>query len=145
MSTTIKSYLYDNKILVQVLDSDPNLKTRHRIVYSRTLKVFKDIDNLVTIDFRNNDQKPAAIAGKTITFMITEPGSNVAIWSSNVTVSNVTLATGSITLDQANVANLTLSRYNYTITHTSGNLTLPAYTDDNWGAVGQIEVITNVF
>jgi hypothetical protein len=145
MSSTIKSYLYDNKILVQVLDDDPTIKTRYRVVYSKTLKVYKDIDNQITVEFKNNDQKAANLTSRTFTLNVTDPGSNVAIWSSGITVANATLAIGTVTLDTANVANLTLQRYNYTISYTYGNLTLPTYTDDNWGASGQMEVISNVY
>ncbi len=141
----ISSYLYDNRIQVQLLDEDPSLKTRNRIVYARTVKVYDNIDNVITINFRNSDQKPANIVGKTFTFSVTSAEGNAAVWSTNVTVSNVTTAIGSVTLDQANVANLTHEFYNYTISYNSGNLTLPAYTDDNWGAAGQLQILHNVY
>lgn len=127
------------------MDEDPLLKTRNRIVYSRTVKVYQDIDNVITIQFKNSDQKAANISNKSFTFSVTDNVSNTAIWTSNVTISNATTSIGSVILDQANVANLTQEFYNYTISYTSGNLTLPAYTDDNWGAAGQLQVITNVF
>ena len=141
----ISSYLYDNRIQVQLLDEDPSLKTRNRIVYARTVKVYDNIDNVITINFRNSDQKPANIVGKTFTFSVTSAEGNAAVWSSPVTISNVTTATGSVTLNQANVANLTQEFYNYTISYNSGNLTLPAYTDDNWGAAGQLQVLHNIY
>lgn len=140
---TINSYIYPNTIDVQVID--PPSLTRNKIVYSRTLKVFKNADNLINIQFKNDDQKPANLAAKAFTFSITSDTSNVAIWSSNVTISNVTTAIGSVTIDRANVALLKEAMYNYTVSYTSGNLKLPAYTDDNWGAVGQLQVISSIF
>ena len=131
----ITSYLYENIIEVQVLDDDPTIKTRNRIVYSRPVKVYKNIDNIITIQFRNNDQKPANVVSRSFTFALTD---------GNVTTTSV----GTVTLDQANVANLTQEYYNYTVSYTGtavGNLTLPAYTDDNWGAAGQMQVISNVY
>jgi hypothetical protein len=142
----ITSYLYENIIEVQVLDDDPTIKTRNRIVYSRPVKVYKNIDNIITIQFRNNDQKPANVVSRSFTFALTD--SNVTVWSTTANISNVTTAVGTVTLDQANVANLTQEYYNYTVSYTGtavGNLTLPAYTDDNWGAVGQMQVISNVY
>lgn len=141
----ISSYLYDNKIQVLLLDQDVTLTTRNRIVYSRTVKVYDNIDNVITIAFRNSDQKSANIVGKTFTFSLTANEGNTSIWSTNVTIANVTTAIGTIVIDQANIANLTQEYYNYTISYNSGNLTLPAYTDDNWGAAGQLQVISNVY
>lgn len=139
----ITSYLYPNTIEVQVID--PYTKTRNRIVYSRPLKVFKNVDNEITIQFRNDDQKPANLVNKSFAFSITSDISNVAIWTSNVTISNANASIGTVNIDQANVANLTASLYNYSVSYISGNLKLPAYTDDNWGAVGQLEVISSIF
>ena len=103
------------------------------------------MDNVITISFKNSDQKAANIAGKSFTFSVTTADGNAAVWSSNVTVSNATAAIGSVTLDQANIANFTDELYNYTISYTQGNLTLPAYTDDNWGAAGQLQVLHNIY
>lgn len=142
----ITSYLYENIIEVQVLDDDPTIKTRNRIVYSRPVKVYKNIDNIITIQFRNNDQKPANITSRDFTFALTD--GNVTVWSTTANITSITTSIGMVTLDQANVANLTQEYYNYTVSYTGtavGNLTLPAYTDDNWGAAGQMQVISNVY
>lgn len=144
--TAITSYLYDNKIIVQILDDDPSIKTRNRIVYSRPIKVYTNIDNIITLQFRNNDQKPANVVGKTFTLSLTANVGNTAIWSTVANISNITTATGTVVLDQANVANLTQEYYNYTVKYTgNGNLILPTYVDDNWGAAGQLQVISSVF
>lgn len=143
--SVITSYLYDNKITVQILDDDPTIKTRNRIVYSRPVKVYQGVDNVITLQFKNNDQKAANIAGKTFTFSLTANVGNTAVWSTTATISNVSTAIGSVTIDQANVANLTQEYYNYTVTYNSGGLTLPTYVDDNWGAAGQLQVISSVF
>lgn len=141
----ISSYLYDNRITVLLLDEDATLKTRYRIVYSRTVKAYDNVDNVITINFKNSDQKAANIAGKTFTFNLTANVGNTAVWSTPVTISNATTAVGTVTLDQANIANLTQEYYNYTVSYTYGNLTLPAYVDDNWGAAGQLQIIKHLF
>jgi len=141
----ISSYLYDNRIQVLLLDEDPSLPTRNRIVYARTVKVYDNVDNVITISFRNSDQKAANVSGKAFTFSVTSADGNAAVWSSPVTISNVSAAIGSVTLDQANIANFADEMYNYTISYTTGNLTLPAYTDDNWGAAGQLQVLHNIY
>lgn len=141
----ISSYLYDNRISVLLLDEDPALKTRYRIVYSRTVKVHDGVDNVVTIMFKNSDQKAANISGKTFTFNLTANIGNTNVWSTPVTISNAATATGTIIVDQANIANLTQEYYTYSISYTYGNLTLPSYVDDNWGAAGQFQIIKGAF
>lgn len=141
----ISSYLYDNRISVLLLDEDPALKTRYRNVYSRTVKAHSGVDNVITIVFKNSDQKSANIAGKSFTFKLSANIGNTAVWSSPVTISNATLAVGTVTIDQANIANLTQEFYTYSISYTQGNLTLPAYVDDNWGGAGQFQIINGAF
>jgi len=143
--TSFNSYLYSNKVDVQVLDDDPTIKTRNRKVYTRPIKVYKGVDNVITLNFKNNDQKPADIAGLSFTFSIKSDDATTAnVWYSTATISNVSAAIGSVTLDTANVANLTQEYYNYTITYNSGNLKLPTYVDDNFGASGQLHVVSSV-
>lgn len=114
-------------------------------MYSRIVKVYDNVDNLINISFRNSDQKSANIQGKSFTFSLTASPGNTAVWSTVVTISNISTAVGSIIIDQANIANLDQEFYNYTISYNSGNLTLPAYVDDNWGAAGQLQVLKNIF
>lgn len=144
--TSFNSYLYTNKIQVQVLDDDPTIKTRNRKVYTRPIKVYKGVDNVITLNFKNNDQKPANISGLTFTFAIkANVDVSANVWYTTATISNVSTAVGTVTLDTANIANLTQDYYNYTITYTgTGNLTLPTYVDDNFGAAGQLHVVSNV-
>jgi len=90
--TTITSYLYDNKVIVQILDDDPEIKTRNRIVYSRPIKVYQGVDNVITLQFRNNDQKAANIAGKSFALTLTAAQGEAAVWTGNVTIGNVVTA-----------------------------------------------------
>jgi hypothetical protein len=143
--TTITSYLYDNKVIVQILDDDPEIKTRNRIVYSRPIKVYQGVDNVITLQFRNNDQKAANIAGKSFALTLTAAQGEAAVWTGNVTIGNVVTAVGTVVLDKSSVDNLSQEYYNYTVSYTDGDLTLPAYVDDNWGAAGQLQVIKNLY
>jgi hypothetical protein len=143
--TSFNSYLYDNKIEVQILDDDPTIKTRNRKVYTRPIKVYKGVDNVITLNFKNNDQKPATITGLDFTFAIkANVGTTGNVWYTTATISNVSAAIGQITIDSANIANLTQEYYNYTITYNSGALKLPTYVDDNFGAQGQLHVISSI-
>ena len=147
-SGTITSYLYNQNIDVLISDEDPNLKTRNRVLYTNTIKVYQGVDNLITVRLRNNDQRPADITGMEFTMSLSGDIGNVAIQQFPITISNAVSAVGSVVMPQANVANLTQEWYYFTIKYNSplnGNITLPAYVDDNFGAVGKIQVISNVY
>jgi hypothetical protein len=52
---------------------------------------------------------------------------------------------GTVVLDKSSVDNLSQEYYNYTVSYNDGDLKLPAYVDDNWGAAGQLQVIKNLY
>ena len=56
----VNSYLYDNTVNV-LYDIDPSVEQRNRVVYTRTLNIYKGIDNLLKIKVLNNDQKPVNV------------------------------------------------------------------------------------
>ena len=55
----LSRYLVSNKTDV-VLDGSGNL-TEYRKVYQRKLKIAKGIDNIITFEVKNHDQKPVSI------------------------------------------------------------------------------------
>lgn len=54
-------YLANNK--VTIIANLDGLVTEYRPVYSRTLQVYKGIDNLLHFEAKNHDQKPISLAG----------------------------------------------------------------------------------
>ena len=62
-------YLYDNNVTVYFSPETGGFTTnRSSKVYDRKLNFFKGIDNTVLFSFKNDDQKPVGITGKTIYF-----------------------------------------------------------------------------
>ena len=147
-SAIITTYLVSQNVDVLISDEDPLLRTRNRVQYTNTIKVYQGVDNLINVRMRNNDQRPADITGMNFVMSLSGDIGNVAIQQHPVTISNVAGGTGSVVINQANAANLTQEWYYFTIKYnspTNGNITLPAFVDDNFGAVGKIQVISNVF
>lgn len=150
---TINSYIYDNSVIVQ-LDTDPDIGTRNRVVYTRTIKVYQGVDNIIKLKMQNQDQKPINLSGYVLTFTVVDDytttnnttlikSSANAIFQTNVVISNASLGIGTVTIPAENMTGFTRSSYTYAINYTApatGNLTLPAYIDDNWGASGQLTV-----
>lgn len=138
----VNSYLYDNTIVVQY-DLDPEIVQRNRVVYTRTLQIYKGINNLLKIKVQNADQKPVNISDYTLTFNIVDDyvytNANV-ILSANVTVVNANAGIGSVTISSLDMVQLDREQYTYNVKINNGTSNIAAYVDDNYGAAGQIQV-----
>ena len=144
----INSYIYDNTILVQVT-TDPDIEQRNRVVYTRTINVYQGVDNLIKVKVQNQDQKPYNISNVApLVFSIIDDyvtsNANV-IFQTNVTVSNATTGTGTVLIPRDQVNAFQRDQYIYSIYYTTGVYQFPAYVDDNWGAQGQMSVISTAY
>ena len=142
-SSTI-SYLYNNNLTVQNLDEDLVLQTRNRVAYSRTIKIYRGVDAEITLYIQNSDQKPANIANKSFTFTINADQDNSRIWAAPMTTTDISKAITTVIIDKSITAGLEQEYYEYIVTYTDGNVTLPTYVDSNWDAIGQIQVMQGV-
>ena len=59
-------YLVPNRITVTTNLVNCGYTTEYRKVYTRKIKIFKGIDNVLEIDVRNAEQKRQVVAGKTV-------------------------------------------------------------------------------
>jgi hypothetical protein len=143
----INSYIYDNTVLVQIA-TDPDIEQRNRVVYTRTIKCYQGVDNLIKVKVQNQDQKPYNVSGMEIVFSVMDSyvtsNANV-IFQTNVTISNATTGTGTVLIPRQDINGFDRDQYIYSIYYTSGNLQFPAYVDDNFGAQGQMQVISTSF
>lgn len=136
--TAITSYLYDNKIIVQILDDDPSIKTRNRIVYQRPIEIYRGADNPITIYFKNQDQKPANIAGCGFSGFIVDYINGNVISNVAVTVSNVQLATAGCILTGGFINTLPQNRYLLAFLKNNGVYNTPVYSNDNYKVYGEL-------
>lgn len=143
----INSYIYDNTILVQVA-TDPEIEQRNRVVYTRTITCYKGVDNVLKVKVQNQDQKPYNITSTPLVFSVIDDyvtsNANV-IFQCNVVVSNANAGIGTITIPVQNINGFDRDQYIYSVYYTSGNIQLPAYVDDNWGAQGQMVVVGSTY
>ena len=145
---TITSYLAIQKLPVEVLDySDPTLKTRNRVVYSRPIKVYQGIDNPIQIIVKNQDQKPVNLSGYTIQVDIQDPDNQVTAYSfaanGSGAYSNLTIGTTTLNF-AANVVNSLDQRFYKLTTRIISNADstqAPLYIDDNFGVPLDLEVL----
>ena len=72
----IQTYLYSNKIVVQILDTTI-FKVRNRQVYSRPIKIYQGIDNPIQVVIKNQDQKAVNFTGYIMQADIQDPVNKV--------------------------------------------------------------------
>lgn len=136
----ITSYLYQNIFTVEVLDDDPTIKTRNHVVYQRPIDIYRGADNPIVIFFKNQDQKPANIAGATFQGFITNYIDGNVVANVDVTVSNVTTARANITITSTMIDSLPQNKYKLVFLKSANGLNVPVYSDDNYGIHAELNI-----
>lgn len=139
---TIKAYLYDQKVEVQILDT-AIFTVRNRQVYSRPIKVYQGIDNPIQIVVKNQDQKKVDLSGYAVELQIQDPVNKVTVQTFPVTWADITKGLGTVVLDKTTIDSLEQRFYKLT-TKTINQDTLdeaPMYVDDNYGVPLDLEVL----
>jgi hypothetical protein len=143
----IQSYLYPNRIIL--LADLAGFTTENKIVYARTVKIYKGVDNVIEFDIQNADQKRLElVTSPSITNLEVNvmDQSGKALTNSPYTISpSVTIkGISSVTIPAADLEDLLPQSLKYTVTATdaSGN-TIPLYADSRFGAVGTIELVAS--
>ncbi len=136
----ISNYLYPNRI--QVIADLVSYPVEMQIVYQRTVKIYKNIDNVIELDVKNADQKRINPTG-TLKFIITDLN-NALVTELSATASAVT-GLYSVTIDESTTLNLDKGFYNFGlyVEAANGSKTL-LYGDTQWGAKGRIELVGDI-
>ena len=138
----IQTYLYSNKIVVQILD--PTIfKIRNRQVYSRPIKIYQGIDNPIQVVIKNQDQKSVNFTGYLMQADIQDPVNKVTAESFPVIMSNISLGQGTFIIGSEIANNLEQRFYKLTFKtiRVIDNSESPAYIDDNYGVPLDLEVL----
>jgi hypothetical protein len=148
----IQSYLYPNRIqLVINLDEfSTNNQVEWRIVYQRTIKIYKGIDNVLEIDVKNNDQKRVSLSGKTVYMVIFDQANNEIIRYTALNLeddsSHASRGLARITVLASDLEDLIpqyLTFVVYTEDDILNNIEL-LYGDSKYGARGTIELLNGI-
>lgn len=142
---TIKTYLYDQKVEVQILDTSI-YTVRNRQVYSRPIKIYQGIDNPIQVVVKNQDQKKVNLTGYAMQADIQDPTNEITVASYAVNWGNggnIALGQGQFTIDSTTVNSLEQRFYKLTFRtiKNSDNSEKPVYIDDNYGVPLDLEVL----
>jgi len=139
---SITCYLYPNIFVVQLPDyTDPRIQhIRNRIVYQRPIEIYRGADNPIVIKFKNQDQRPANIAGLSFTGYIVDYLKGNVVANVSVTVSNVITSTASTMLTSEFVNSLPQNKYKLAFLATAGTYNTPVYSNDNFNVYAELNV-----
>jgi hypothetical protein len=148
----IQSYLYPNRIqlLINLDEFSKNNQVEWRIVYQRTIKIYKGIDNVLEIDVKNNDQKRVSLTGKTVYMIIFDQANNEVVRYTALNLEDDSSHAGRglarITVLGSDLENLIpqyLTFVVYTEDEILNNIEI-LYGDSKYGARGTIELLNGI-
>lgn len=129
---TITSYLYTPRITAQILDAGVT-RVQERVVYNRTIELYKGTDNPVQVRFFNQDQKKFDVTNYTFVASVMDPQEGYTIFQPTITIDDAALGRATIMFTEAELATLDASRYVVAIEGTLNGQRAPLYADDNYG------------
>lgn len=118
--------------------STPN---RNMTMYARNLKVYKGADNPIVIEIKNNDQKPVDITGKTFVLNILDQDERKTLVSRAGTIVNASKGKIKFNISESDLLNIDGQFLNYSILETTSGTRGAVFVDDQYGALGNIEII----
>lgn len=138
---TITCYYYPNAVDVQ-LNIDPTLKLRNLVVYMRTVKLYKGIDNTIRFTFKNQDQQRVNITGWVAEFHIISDDEGSIVVSKPMTAIDAEAGVVTVVVNELDLLDLNNRFYHYSISVTdplTGQQEV-VYADDNYGVRGIIDL-----
>ena len=141
----IQSYLYPNRVIL--IADLAGFTVENTVVYAKTVKIYKGVDNVIEFDIQNADQKRLDLVTSPLVNNISMnvmDMSGKALPNSpyNVTPRTTIKGIGVVTIPEADLVDLDNQNLHYSVTatDTNGN-TIPLYCDSRFSAVGTIEIV----
>jgi hypothetical protein len=134
----ISSYLYSNRILA-IEDLSP-FPVEYKIMYARTIKLYKGIRNVVEFDIRNADQKRLDLSAYNIKCVIMDQNSTEIITKSVSRISNTTGLAQAI-IEPGDIEYLKPQFLKYSLYRETDGVKLPFYIDSSFNVIGKIDLL----
>lgn len=117
---------------------------RKRTVYSRTIKIYRGIDNPIQVIVSNQDNKPVPLLNVSVRVDIQDIVNEVSVFNTTVTIVDPAKGEGFFTLDKALVDSLDHRRYKLTFKtqRLDDGAEQPMYADENYGVPIELEVLS---
>jgi hypothetical protein len=134
----ISSYIYKNKI--QVVSDTGYFSTEWRIVYQRTIKIYKGIDNVIEFDVKNGQQRRMDISHLVMKMVIMDELDQEVRTIDVTPIATKGFATCTISENMLSYVKPQLLKYSLYVVNQDGTKS-PMYSDAQYGMIGRIELI----
>jgi len=139
-----QAYLYD-QIHWVVLGIGP-IDRYNRMFYTKTIKLFKGIDNHVKFRIRNQNQKDVNVGASTFQLYIMDPAGNVQLYTRMLSLDDPQHGLIKTTIPEEDLRNLEPKLYHYSLRMIDGEgVEHPVYVDDNYSAAGVMDLADNAY
>jgi hypothetical protein len=134
----ISSYLYPNRI--DIVADVAVFPVRWKIVYQNRVKIYQGVENVITLDIKNSDQKRIDITDMDLKMSITDVLGKEVTTVSAIPTATTGLAT--VNISAGSVVNLDPQFLNFTVYRLNDDDTKTVfYADTQFGAVGNMELL----
>jgi hypothetical protein len=138
----ISSYLYSNRL--NVIADLASYPVEWRLVYQRTIKLYKGMKNVVEFDIRNADQKRINLSGYNIKCVILDHfNTEISTLDVDMVLGTTGLATTTIPASVFDYIKPQFLKYTLYILNDDGSKT-PFYGDTQFGVGGTIDLLNGV-
>lgn len=134
----ISTYLYSNRILA-IEDLSP-FSVEFKIMYARTIKLYKGLRNVVEFDIRNADQKRVDLTNYNIKCVIMDQNSTEIVTKTVSRVSNTT-GLAHVSIEPGDIEYLKPQFLKYTLYRETDGIKLPFYIDSSFSVIGKIDLL----
>ncbi len=139
-------YYYPSEITAYMI-LDPTIQVRNIPVYQRNLKLYRGIDNTISVYIQNQDLKNINITGYQLVFNLIDKDEGSIPFATIANVVNANTGVTTVTVGQYDIMSLPKQYYFYSLVAT--NLTtlqqFVLYTGDNYEVNGTIEVVGDAY
>ena len=143
----IQVYLYPNRItLVSNLDEGSAHNVEWRIVYQRTVKIYKGIDNIIELELKNNDQKRIELGTNELKLVLMDQSQNlINTYTAQSLEDSTIVGLARITIPSNDLASLDPQYLRFAVYQVKGlNESLLTYTDSQFGGIGTIQLLNGI-
>ena len=136
--------------LVDVFLHTQGVYRRYEKVYERSIKLYKEVDNVFTLVVRNQDQKAQFVDGSTTVLQISDSNNQLKLTKTGTVVddgsSTATKGHIKFTITESDMLSLAKGFYHGAIKYTgSDSVTSLLYADTRYDAAVKFEVMGNTF
>ena len=134
----ISSYLYSNRILA-IEDLSP-FSVEYKIMYARTIKLYKGLRNVVEFDIRNADQKRIDLTAYNIKCVIMDQNSTEVLTKSVSRISNTT-GLAQVIIEAGDIDYIKPQFLKYSLYREIDGVKLPFYIDSSFSVIGKVDLL----